>query len=591
MSESDFHDDDDDLPDLAPEHERDDQTANMFGDAEPPEAEDKASPYVVLARKYRPQRFEDLVGQEAMVHTLANAFRKGRIAHAFMLTGVRGIGKTTTARLLARALNYETDTSDEPSVDLNPLGRHCQAIIESRHPDVLELDAASRTGVDDMRELLDGARYTPVSARYKVFIIDEVHMLSKSAFNALLKTLEEPPAHVKFVFATTEIRKVPVTVLSRCQRFDLRRLDIDQLSAHLANICAQEEARVSPEGLTLIARAAEGSVRDALSILDQAIVTADDGMEVPAETIRDMLGLADRSRLLTLFDFAASGDQKGALTEAEDQLTGSADPMIIFKDLIDLAVEVSRARVLGDDYTAAGPAEWSRMTKAIAEKLSPAQATRLWQILMRGFEAAGFAPEPATALKMTLIQLAAAASVPPPEDAIKAIVEAKTGASPNSGGPAPSPSGSGVTALGQPSTFDGILALLGHRKRADIHYEVERFVRPGDVRFGSFSCELTPNAPPALVSNLQQFLTRETGTNWKIEHEPSNAETVLERREREKAERIDAALKDEALAELLRHLPGAEVLDVTVPQTEPGEGENVVHLDFNSDQKTRKEHR
>lgn len=591
MSESDFPDDEDDLPELAPEHERDDLTANMFGDAEPPKDEDKSSPYVVLARKYRPQRFEDLVGQEAMVHTLANAFRKGRIAHAFMLTGVRGIGKTTTARLLARALNYVTESVDEPSVTLHPLGRHCQAIIESRHPDVLELDAASRTGVDDMRELLDGARYTPVSARYKVFIIDEVHMLSKSAFNALLKTLEEPPAHVKFVFATTEIRKVPVTVLSRCQRFDLRRLDIDQLSAHLANICAQEEARVSPEGLTLIARAAEGSVRDALSILDQAIVTADDGMEVPAETIRDMLGLADRSRLLTLFDLAASGDQKGALTEVEDQLTGSADPMIIFKDLIDLAVEVSRARVLGDDYAAAGPAEWSRMTKTIAEKLSPAQATRLWQILMRGFEAAGYAPEPATALKMTLIQLAAAASVPPPEDAIKAIVDAKTGEAPKSGGPAPSPSGAGVTAIGQPSTFDGILALLGQRKRADIHYEVERFVRPGDVSFGSFTCELTPNAPPALVSNLQQFLTRETGTNWKIEHEPSNAETVLERREREKAERIDAALKDEALAELLRHLPGAEVLDVTAPQAEPDEGENVVHLDFNSDQKTRKEHR
>ncbi len=591
MSESDFPDDEDDLPDLAPEHERDDQTANMFGDTAPPPPEEKKSPYVVLARKYRPQRFADLIGQEAMVQTLSNAFRKGRIAHAFMLTGVRGIGKTTTARLLARALNYETDTVKQPSIQFDPPGRHCQAIIESRHPDVLELDAASRTGVDDMRELLDGARYTPVSARYKVFIIDEVHMLSKSAFNALLKTLEEPPEHVKFVFATTEIRKVPVTVLSRCQRFDLRRLDVDQLSAHLANICAEENARVSPEGLTLIARAAEGSVRDALSILDQAIVTSEDGMEVPAETIRDMLGLADRSRLLSLFDFAASGDHKAALTELEDQLAASADPMIIFKDLIDLSVEVSRARVMGEDYAAAGPAEWVRMTKAIAVKTSPAQATRYWQILMKGFEAAGYAPDPATALKMTLIQMAAAAHVPPPEDAVKAILEGKAGGPPKSETPDRSPSPDGITSFGQPATFEGIRALLEARKRADLQYEIERFVRPAETRFGYFSCELTNGAPDGLVPNLQKFLTIETGQNWLIEHEPSNVETVFERLAREKQERIDAALKDTTLSELLRHLPGAEVLDVVPPPSEEEGAENIVHVDFNSDQKSRKEHR
>lgn len=590
MSESDFTDDEDELPELSAAHERDDMTASMFGDAPPPPPAGKKASYLVLARKYRPQRFEDLVGQEAMVQTLANAFRKGRIAHAFMLTGVRGIGKTTTARLLARALNYETDTVKGPSVDIDPPGLHCQAIIESRHPDVLELDAASRTGVGDMRDLLDGARYTPVSARYKVFIIDEVHMLSNAAFNALLKTLEEPPPHVKFVFATTEIRKVPVTVLSRCQRFDLRRLDIDQLSAHLANICAQEEARISPEGLTLISRAAEGSVRDALSILDQAIVTAEDGMEVPAETIRDMLGLADRSRLLSLFDLAVTGNHKGALTEVEDQLSGSADPMIIFRDLIDLAVEVSRARVMGEDYSAVGPADWARMTKAIAGKLSPAQTTRLWQILMKGYEAAGYAPEPATALKMTLIQLAAASSVPPPEDAVKAIIESRSGHS-SGGASAPSAPPSGVTSMGQPSTFDGMIALLEARKRADIQYEVERFIRPGDMKFGRFSCELTHNAPAALISDLQRFLTLETGTHWQIELEPSNAETMSERRTREKQERIDAALKDETLSEFLRHLPGAQVLDVR--QTEPGleAAENIVHLDFKSGPKTRKESR
>ena len=253
---------------LPPEEERDDKTFSMFGgDDAPAPAAEKKSGYLVLARKYRPQSFDELVGQESMVKTLENAFRTNRVAHAFMLTGVRGIGKTTTARLLARALNYETDTVDAPSISMEPPGRHCEAIKNSQHPDVLEMDAASHTGVDEMRDLLDGARYTPVSARHKVFIIDEVHMLSKSAFNALLKTLEEPPEHVKFIFATTEIRKVPVTVLSRCQRFDLRRLDIDVMTKHLTNICEKEGLNVAPEGLTLIARAAEGSVRDALSIL------------------------------------------------------------------------------------------------------------------------------------------------------------------------------------------------------------------------------------------------------------------------------------------------------------------------------------
>ena len=592
MSESDFNDDEDELPELSADHARDDLTANMFGDTTPPPKEKDEAPYVVLARKYRPQRFSDLIGQEAMIATLANAFRKNRIAHAFMLTGVRGIGKTTTARLLARALNYESGSVHQPSVELDPLGRHCQAIIESRHPDVLELDAASRTGVDDMRELLDGARYTPVSARYKVFIIDEVHMLSKSAFNALLKTLEEPPAHVKFVFATTEIRKVPVTVLSRCQRFDLRRLDVEQLSAHLANICAREEARVSSEGLTLIARAAEGSVRDALSILDQAIVTSDEGMEVPVETIRDMLGLADHTRLLALFDLAASGKHKEALVEVEDQLEASADPMIIFKDLIDLAVEVSRARVMGDDYSAAGPAEWTRLTRAIAEKLSPAQTTRLWQILMKGFEVAGVAPEPATALKMTLIQMAAAAHIPSPEDAIKAIVEASQGGSSNSGGaPTSKNDGAGVTSMGQPATFDGIVALLKSRKRADIQYEVERYFRPCDVRFAYLSGEPTPDAPPTMIGNLQKFLTMETGATWQIEQEPSNAETVIERRDREKQERIDAALQDARLANLMKHLPGAKVLDVMTPDLETEPSENIVHVNFSSEQQTRKEGR
>ena len=291
--------------------------------------------YQVLARKYRPATFEDMIGQDAMVTTLRNAFKTGRIAHAFMLTGVRGIGKTTTARLLARALNYETDEVDSPSVDLATPGRHCEAIMASAHMDVLEMDAASRTGVDNMRELLDGVRYAPADARFKVYIIDEVHMLSAGAFNALLKTLEEPPDHAKFIFATTEIRKVPITVLSRCQRFDLRRVEGDILAQHLKGISKKEGIAVSDDGLALIARAAEGSVRDGLSLLDQAIVQSGlTGDEVTAEQVRTMLGLADRVRLIDLFEHGMSGDAKAALTAMRGQYddgesrtgTGSLQP-------------------------------------------------------------------------------------------------------------------------------------------------------------------------------------------------------------------------------------------------------------------------
>ncbi len=271
-----------------------------------------AKPYVVLARKYRPQSFDDLIGQEAMVKTLRNAFASGRIAQAYMLTGVRGVGKTTTARIIARALNYETDTVKTPTIDMPTLGRHCAEIMESRHPDVIEMDAASNTGVDNIRELIESARYRPIIARTKVFIIDEVHMLSKGAFNALLKTLEEPPEHVKFIFATTEIRKVPVTVLSRTQRFDLRRVDVPELSAHFTKIVAAEGATAQADALALIARAAEGSVRDGLSLLDQAIAMGEG--KVSADTVRAMLGLADRGRIFDLIEHVFRGDAKAALS-------------------------------------------------------------------------------------------------------------------------------------------------------------------------------------------------------------------------------------------------------------------------------------
>jgi DNA polymerase-3 subunit gamma/tau len=329
--------------------ERDPNTSDMFG-APPPAAPVKAeesAAYTVIARKYRPRTFEDLIGQEAMVRTLRNAFSSGRIAHAFMLTGVRGVGKTTTARLLARSLNYESDTVHGPTLDLTQEGRHCRAIIDGRHMDVLELDAASRTKVDEMRELLDGVRYAPVEARYKVYIIDEVHMLSTAAFNALLKTLEEPPPHAKFIFATTEIRKVPVTILSRCQRFDLRRVEPEVIVANLQAVSEAEGARVEQDGLMLIARAAEGSVRDAQSMLDQAIVQAEPGQTVAAAAIRDMLGLADRAQTIGLFEQVMKGEAGPAIETFRTLYNYGADPGQVMLDLLDHCHAASVAKAVG----------------------------------------------------------------------------------------------------------------------------------------------------------------------------------------------------------------------------------------------------
>lgn len=398
-------------------HPRDDSTMSMFGDETP---NNSSKSYRVLARKYRPKLFSDLIGQEAMVHTLENAFRTGRIAHAFMLTGVRGVGKTTTARLLARGLNYVTDTVDKPSTVLDPNGKHCQAIMESSHPDVLELDAASRTGVADMRDLLDGVRYSAVSARYKVYIIDEVHMLSIAAFNALLKTLEEPPEHVKFIFATTEIRKVPVTVLSRCQRFDLKRLDIEVLKNHLSKIASKEGTSVEEEGLTLIARAAEGSVRDALSILDQAIVQSEDGQQVSSESIRDMIGLGDRNRILDVFENMIQGEGGAAINNIAEQIISGADPLVLIKDLLDICADIATAQAIGV-ANLVGSENWINRLNVMATKLTASQTALIWQMLLNGYQSAQIAPSTDTALKMVILRIAASSKLPSPEQAAKML--------------------------------------------------------------------------------------------------------------------------------------------------------------------------
>ncbi|HEX9558914.1 MAG TPA: DNA polymerase III subunit gamma/tau, partial [Reyranella sp.] len=346
-----------------------------------PEAK-KTLPYRVLARKYRPVDFTTLVGQEAMVRTLRNAIASGRIAHAFMLTGVRGVGKTTTARIIARALNcVGPDGKGSATVDPCGVCDNCKVITEDRHVDVIEMDAASRTGIDDVRELIEGVRYRPVSARYKVYIIDEVHMLSEKAFNALLKTLEEPPPHVKFIFATTEIRKVPVTVLSRCQRFDLKRVPQETLIAHFGRIAAAEKVEISPEALTLLARAADGSVRDGLSMLDQAI--AHGGGVVDAAQVRDMLGLADRSRVLELFEKTMRGDAPSVMAALAEMHDSGADPVVILQDLLELTHWVTRLKVAHEAAATSADSERAHGL-AMAAKLSMASLTRAWTLLLKG---------------------------------------------------------------------------------------------------------------------------------------------------------------------------------------------------------------
>ncbi|MEX1252251.1 MAG: DNA polymerase III subunit gamma/tau [Hyphomonas sp.] len=560
----------------------DDASGSLFGDP----AHARAGAYEVLARKYRPRRFEDLIGQEAMVRTLSNAFETGRIAHGFMLTGVRGVGKTTTARLLARALNFEPKDGPKgrkakagapggPSIHLDPPGMHCDAIMRGQHPDVLELDAASRTGVADMRDLLDSSRYGPVSARYKVYIIDEVHMLSTASFNALLKTLEEPPPHLKFIFATTEIRKVPVTVLSRCQRFDLKRLDTPLLAQHLSNISKAEKAKVSEEALALVARAAEGSVRDALSLLDQAIVQTQDG-EVSGAAVRDMLGLGDRTRLYDVFEKAITSDARGALAELKDQVAGGADPAAVLKDLMDIAADVSVAQATGEGWAIAGPADWATRTRALAQRLTPAQAARTWQILLSGYGDLQVSPDPATALNMVVLRLVAASGLPSPEEAARMIAE---GAAPP--GKADAPLEASPSVPGGIGSFADIVSALTVAREVALQVDTERFIRFASVSAGHLSYALAPGAPAGLAGRLKIFLDNQTGLDWQISESETDAESLRERERREKTERIAAASEHPLIAATLKAIPGAVILDVTdepAPIENPPAADNVFQL-------------
>jgi DNA polymerase III subunit gamma/tau len=558
-----------------------------------------AQPYVVLARKYRPQTFDDLIGQEAMVKTLRNAFASARIAQAYMLTGVRGVGKTTTARIIARALNYETDTVSQPTFDMPVFGRHCAEIMESRHPDVVEMDAASNTGVDNMRELIESARYKPLIARYRVFIIDEVHMLSKGAFNALLKTLEEPPEHVKFIFATTEIRKVPVTVLSRTQRFDLRRVDVPELSAHFRKIVANEGAEAADDALTLIARAAEGSVRDGLSLLDQAIALGRG--RVTAETVRAMLGLANRGRIFDLLEQTLRGDTKAALETLDALHRDGAEPAQMLADLAEAVHAAARARTVGAEAgTEAMSAEERRRAGSIGERTSTPLLARAWQMLLKGWEETSKAPNAKAAAEMVLIRLAHTADLPAPDELIRSLgggeslargapkpaarestrdfaLEGASTAEPTASATAETDDedagapGEGLleepagAPLFDPRSFADVIALVGERRDAKLKVHLEEHVSlvKFDAQAGSIDLFLLPGAPAQIANELREKLIAWTQRRWVVllSKEPGARPVGEVRREREAAEL--AALKTHpAVKAVLDEFPDARIAEV-----------------------------
>ncbi|MGB9114816.1 DNA polymerase III subunit gamma/tau [Bradyrhizobium sp.] len=566
-------------------------------------------PYRVLARKYRPSSFDDLIGQDAVVRTVSNAFETGRIPQAWILTGVRGVGKTTTARILARALNYELPDGSVkgPTIHMPVPGVHCQAIMESRHMDVLEMDAASHTGVDDVRQINDSVRYAPASARYKVYIIDEVHMLSTAAFNAFLKTLEEPPEHAKFVFATTEIRKVPVTVLSRCQRFDLRRVEADVLMSHLANIAAKEGVEVEPEALGIIARAAEGSVRDSLSLLDQAIAHA--AGPVRADAVRQMLGLADRTRVIDLFEHLVRGDIAGAFKEFREQYDTGADPVVVLSDLAEFVNFVTRVKIVPAtaDNVAFGETERLR-ARDFAAKISMRVLSRMWQMLLKGITEAQGATRPAAAVEMVLVRIAYVADMPTPDEAIR-MIEQNGGASPAIAGNAAPRSAPAAPVSSMPSSpartspaprssaepsarpqmiapsaeaqaaparriasFPELVALAGEKRDLLTKAALEADVRLVRIEDGRLEVALERSAARTLINDLSRKLEQWTGRRWTVVvSNEAGQPTLRSQNEVARNQRERAAESDPRVQEVLARFPGTKVVEVRKLAHEPPE--------------------
>jgi DNA polymerase III subunit gamma/tau len=589
---------------------------------------DAPASYRVLARKYRPGNFDDLIGQDAMVRTVSNAFETGRIPQAWILSGVRGVGKTTTARILARALNYELPDGSVkgPTISMPTLGVHCQAIMESRHLDVIEMDAASHNGVDDVRQINDAIRYAPVNARYKVYILDEVHMLSTAAFNALLKTLEEPPPHAKFIFATTEIRDVPVTVLSRCQRFDLRRVDAATLVKHLGGIAEKEKIGAEPEALALIARAAEGSVRDALSLLDQAIAHA--AGSVQAQDVRGMLGLADRARVIDLFESLLKGDVGAALKELREQYDIGADPSVVLSDLAEFTNFVTRIKAVpavADDISLS-EVERTR-GRAMATVLSMRVLSRTWQMLLKGIGEVQSAGRPLAAAEMVLVRIAYAADLPTPDEAIRTLEggngarsqgngngaqasAAPTSSKPMSAAPMPAAATSSAAtssapmsaaqpaqaprydaprgspramaasatqpsaaaqsvpaALGEPAVvirnFAELVALASDKRDIQMKLALERDVRLVHYEEGTLEIALEATAPKTLINDLSRKLQQWTGRPWMVVISRDEGEPTLKSvADARKAELEVGVRADPLVKAVMERFPGTEIVGV-----------------------------
>ncbi len=571
----------------------------MFPDDPPVPAPAAAkSPYLVLARKYRPLSFAQLIGQDAMVQTLRNAFKSGRIHHAFILTGVRGVGKTTTARILARAFNYEDETGRHPTLDFDKEGIHDRAIIEGRHVDVVEMDAASNTGINDIREIIDSVKYGPVSAPYKVYIIDEVHMLSTAAFNGLLKTLEEPPPYVKFIFATTEIRKVPVTILSRCMRFDLRRVPPETMTAHLIDLLGRENIGYEPEALAMIVRAGEGSVRDNQSLLDQAISHGDG--RVTTATVKAMLGLGDRARTIDLFEALMAGRIGDALTNLRELYDAGADPQTIIADLCDFTHLVTRIKVVpaAPDDVSLTPDERTRGAQ-LAQKLGMRALSRTWQILFKGYDEVQQAGNALQAAEMVLVRLAYASDLPTPDELIAKLgnlpppapsqpapVARGNGGGSAGGGPSAArqyqpevaprfeaaPSQQAIPqaapqAFANPRSYAELVALAGEKRDVLVKIALEQSLRPVSIGDGRLEVALVENADPGIIQTLSARLKLWTNRQWMItlktdaQHVPTMRE---QREERQEAVRQEAH-QDPLVQAILETFPGATVR-VTVKQ-------------------------
>jgi DNA polymerase-3 subunit gamma/tau len=520
-----------------------------------------AQPYRVLARKYRSQTFAELLGQDAMVQTLANAIKRDRLAHAFLMTGIRGVGKTSTARLIAKALNcIGPDGQGGPTID--PCGQcePCVAIAEGRHIDVIEMDAASHTGVDDVREIIEAVRYSAVSARYKIYIIDEVHMLSRNAFNALLKTLEEPPPHVKFLFATTEVEKLPVTVLSRCQRFDLRRIPAPLLAQHFANICAKEGVEADDEALAMIAAAAEGSVRDGLSILDQAIAHADLGGDgrISVEQVRDMLGLADKSAQRRLYAALLGGDGATLLDLIDQQFAYGVEPLALLRAALDLTHRITVAQ-LGKGEADATSAEERAAIGEWAGSLSAGQLHRLWQLLLKGFEEVRGAPDPLVAAKMAFLRVQHASDLPDPGTLARKIEElAASGAiaAPSAAAPAAQPAPSGA------SDWAALVKRVEESGQLRLAQVMHDWVRVADFKPGELSYALVPGYPGDPGAELRDALLRATGERWQVTRIEGDAQPSLRETEEAKREASRAAtLADPMVEAAFAAFPGAELID------------------------------